>query len=122
LYQIKVGISKNKVGITNIKVGFTRNKVGIIIIIDYILKPPPKRGHGTQTLPYFMELSLQSAKTVLSKLFLNRYRFSQSDGQMIFEILLPPKLRVGICCLSDKHTALRRKSKDRLNRNRDNVS
>ena len=44
------------------------------------------------------------------------------DGQMIFEILLSPKLRVGICCLSDKHTALRRKSKDRLNRNRDNVS
>ena len=29
---------------------------------------------------------------------------------------------IGICCLSSKHTALRRKSKDWLVRNEDNVS
>jgi hypothetical protein len=30
--------------------------------------------------------------------------------------------RIGVCCFSAKHTALRRKSKDWLARNRDNVS
>ena len=30
--------------------------------------------------------------------------------------------KIGICCFSDKHTALRRKSKDWLSRNQDNVS
>ena len=30
--------------------------------------------------------------------------------------------KIGICCLSAKHTALRRKSKDWLARNQDNVS
>ena len=30
--------------------------------------------------------------------------------------------KIGICCFSDKHTALRRKSKDWLVRNHDNVS
>ena len=29
---------------------------------------------------------------------------------------------IGICCFSTKHTALRRKSKDGLDRNQDNVS
>jgi hypothetical protein len=29
---------------------------------------------------------------------------------------------IGICCFSTKHTALRRKSKDRLARNQNNVS
>ena len=29
---------------------------------------------------------------------------------------------IGICCFSAKHTALRRKSKDWLSRNQDNVS
>jgi hypothetical protein len=30
--------------------------------------------------------------------------------------------KIGICCFSDKHSALRRKSKDRLAQNQDNVS
>ena len=30
--------------------------------------------------------------------------------------------KIGICCFSDKHTAIRRKSKDWLARNQDNVS
>ena len=30
--------------------------------------------------------------------------------------------KIGISCFSDKHAALRRKSKDRLARNQDNVS
>ena len=30
--------------------------------------------------------------------------------------------KIGICCFSAKHAALRRKSKDWLSRNRDNVS
>ena len=30
--------------------------------------------------------------------------------------------KIGICCFYAKHAALRRKSKDRLARNRDNVS
>ena len=30
--------------------------------------------------------------------------------------------KIGICCISTKHTALRRKSKDWLARNQDNVS
>ena len=30
--------------------------------------------------------------------------------------------KIGICCFSTKHTALRRKSKDWLARNQDNVS
>jgi hypothetical protein len=30
--------------------------------------------------------------------------------------------KIGICCFSSKHTALRRKSKDWLARNQDNVS
>ena len=30
--------------------------------------------------------------------------------------------KIGICCFSTKHTALRRKSKDWLTRNQDNVS
>jgi hypothetical protein len=30
--------------------------------------------------------------------------------------------KIGICCFSAKHTSLRRKSKDRLTRNQDNVS
>jgi len=30
--------------------------------------------------------------------------------------------KIGICCFSDKHTALRRKSKDWLVRNHENVS
>ena len=30
--------------------------------------------------------------------------------------------KIGICCICAKHTALRRKSKDRLARNRNNVS
>ena len=30
--------------------------------------------------------------------------------------------KIGICCFSAKHTALRRKSKDRLARNQNNVS
>jgi hypothetical protein len=30
--------------------------------------------------------------------------------------------KIGICCFSAKHAALRRKSKDRLVRNRDNMS
>jgi hypothetical protein len=38
LYQIKVGISKNKVGITKIKVGFTKNKVAITNIKVCMLK------------------------------------------------------------------------------------
>jgi hypothetical protein len=36
---------------------------------------------------------------------------------------LEPRLdKIGICCFSAKHAALRRKSKDWLARNRDNVS
>ena len=31
-------------------------------------------------------------------------------------------LKIGFCCFSAKHTALRRKSKDWLARNRDNLS
>ena len=38
-WGFKVGITKNKVGITNIKVGITKNKVGNTNIIVYILKP-----------------------------------------------------------------------------------
>ena len=94
--NIKIGITKNKVGITNIKVGITKNKVGITNIKVWI--------------------------TYINVGIVNRYRFSQSDGQRILEILLSPKLWVGICCLSDKHAALRRKNKDWLNRNHDNVS
>jgi len=30
--------------------------------------------------------------------------------------------KIGMCCFSAKHAALRRKSKDRLGRNQDNVS
>ena len=30
--------------------------------------------------------------------------------------------KIGICCLSTKHTVLRRKSKDKLAQNQDNVS
>ena len=33
-----------------------------------------------------------------------------------------PKTKIGICCFSAKHAALRRKSKDWLARNQDNVS
>jgi hypothetical protein len=38
-----------------------------------------------------------------------------------FEIQ-PKDYKIGICCFSAKHTALRRKSKDWLARNQDNVS
>jgi hypothetical protein len=33
-----------------------------------------------------------------------------------------PKTKIGICCFSSKHTALRSKSKDWLAQNQDNVS
>ena len=33
-----------------------------------------------------------------------------------------PKTKIGICCFSAKHAALRRKSKDGLARNQNNVS
>jgi hypothetical protein len=33
-----------------------------------------------------------------------------------------PDYKIGICCFSDKHAALRRKSKDWLAWNQDNVS
>jgi hypothetical protein len=34
----------------------------------------------------------------------------------------PKDYKIGICCFSAKHTALRRKNKDWLSRNQDNVS
>jgi len=41
----------------------------------------------------------------------------------VFEhYLVKLKTKIGICCFSSKHTAIRRKSKDWLARNWDNVS
>jgi hypothetical protein len=33
-----------------------------------------------------------------------------------------PNTKIGICCFSDKHAALKRKNKDSLAQNQDNVS
>jgi hypothetical protein len=39
-----------------------------------------------------------------------------------FQLELPASCKVGMCCFSTKHTVLRRKSKDWLPLNQDNVS
>jgi hypothetical protein len=41
---------------------------------------------------------------------------------LITDIVVKPKTEIGICCFSAKHAKFRRKSKDWLARNQENVS
>ena len=122
MYQINVGITKNKVGIINIKVGITKNKVGIISIKVYILKQTKKGEMAPKPFRTLWNYPYKAQKQCYQNNSSIVIGFSQSDGQRIFKILLSPKLKIGMCCLSDKHPTLRRNSKDWLDQSQDNVS
>jgi hypothetical protein len=48
-------------------------------------------------------------------------RFKNHIGDVMINVLAIKDYNIGICCFSARHAALRRKSKDWLARNRDNV-